>query len=112
MEVPPQDHGAGSGLDADPRSWYPENMAIDLTHPPPSAIDVSGLSPDAVQAVESLVTHLRVAGGQLPTDPYFGTNQGPTDDEFDRSLRELASGPPVPTLPADWSRADLYEDHD
>jgi hypothetical protein len=82
-------------------------MAIDLTHPPPSAIDVTGLSPDAVRAVESFVAHLRSAGDQ-PTP----TLRRPTDDQFDQALKELASGTPVPTLPADWSRADLYDDHD
>lgn len=74
-------------------------MAADLARPP-SAVDVSGLSMDAVRAVESLVAHLRAAGSQ------------PTDEEFDRLLKELASGPAVPTLPADWSRADLTDDHD
>ena len=86
-------------------------MAIDLTHPP-SAIDVSGLSPDAVRAVESFVTHLRSAGGPPPTLPQFVSDPQPTDEEFDRLLKDLASGPSVPTLPADWSRADIYEDHD
>lgn len=82
-------------------------MATDLTHPSPSAIDVTGLSPDAVRAVESFVAHLRSAGGRpTPTLPR------PTDEQFDQALNELASGPPVPTLPADWSRADLYDDHD
>ncbi len=33
--------------------------------------------------------------------------------EFDRRLDELSEGlPPLPTLPTDWSRADLYADHD
>jgi hypothetical protein len=35
-----------------------------------------------------------------------------TPEEFDRWLEELASGPDAPALPADWSRADLYDDHD
>jgi hypothetical protein len=34
-------------------------------------------------------------------------------DEFDQRLEELAEGlPPFSTLAADWSRADLYADHD
>lgn len=33
-------------------------------------------------------------------------------DEFDRVLDELAAGPIAPTsLPADFSRADIYADH-
>jgi hypothetical protein len=76
-------------------------MTLDDT---PAAVDVSGLPPDAVREVVSFVTRLRSAVG-CPTPQ-------PTDDEFDRALRELASGSPVPTLPADWSRADLYDEHD
>jgi len=33
--------------------------------------------------------------------------------EFDRLVDELSEGlSPLPTLPADWSRAKLYADHD
>ena len=33
--------------------------------------------------------------------------------EFDRRLDALCNGlPSIPTLPADWSRADLHADHD
>jgi hypothetical protein len=79
-------------------------MALDDPRTEPTIIDVSGLPPDAVREVESLVTRLRSAVGHPAPQP--------TDDEFERALRALASGPPVPTLPADWSRADLYDDHD
>lgn len=87
-------------------------MATDRTYPQSSVIDVSGLSPDAVRAVESFVADLRSAGGQPPAVPRFVSDPRPTDEEFDRHLKELASGPPVPSLPADFSRADLYDDHD
>jgi hypothetical protein len=33
-------------------------------------------------------------------------------DEFERALDDLAAGPPLPSLPADFSRADIYTDHD
>jgi hypothetical protein len=34
-------------------------------------------------------------------------------EEFIRLLNELAvNSPPTRTLPADWSRSDLYDDHD
>ncbi len=47
-------------------------------------------------------------------------NQGPMDAhdqvspaEFERRMDELSEGlTSIPTLPADWSRADLYADHD
>jgi len=33
--------------------------------------------------------------------------------EFDRVIEELSEGlPPLPTLPTDWSRDQLYADHD
>jgi hypothetical protein len=35
-----------------------------------------------------------------------------TDAEFDRLLDELSSGPRLPHLPGDFSRADIYSDHD
>jgi hypothetical protein len=103
--------GAIMRLEAAYRRWYVSGMAINLTHPSPSAIDVSGLSPDDVRAVESFVTHLR-SPGPRPAAPRLVTDPPPTDEEFERALRELAAGPPVMTLPADWSRADLYDDHD
>jgi hypothetical protein len=33
-------------------------------------------------------------------------------EEFDRLLDELATGAPLPQLRADFSRADIYADHD
>src|SRR3954451_5339717 len=36
----------------------------------------------------------------------------PTRAEFDRLLGDLAAGPPLPVLPPDFSRADVYDDHD
>jgi plasmid stability protein len=40
--------------------------------------------------------------------------QGPalSDDQFESLLDDLASGPERPHLPADFSRADIYADHD
>jgi hypothetical protein len=35
-----------------------------------------------------------------------------TDSEFDRLLDELSDGPRLPHLPTDFSRADIYSDHD
>ena len=33
-------------------------------------------------------------------------------EEFDRLLDDLSDGPPLPHLPDDFSRADIYADHD
>ena len=35
-----------------------------------------------------------------------------SDGEFERLLDELTSGPRLPHLPADFSRTDIYADHD
>jgi predicted DNA-binding antitoxin AbrB/MazE fold protein len=35
-----------------------------------------------------------------------------SDEDFTRLLDELASGPTLPHLPADFSRSDVYLDHD
>jgi hypothetical protein len=48
----------------------------------------------------------KACGGETTTAPM------PTDEEFDRSLDELASDATLPPLPADFSRADIYTDHD
>ncbi len=39
-------------------------------------------------------------------------DQTPSDEEFELLLDGLASGPERPHLPADFSRADIYADHD
>jgi hypothetical protein len=36
----------------------------------------------------------------------------PSFQEYDNLLDELATGPPLPRLPLDFSRADIYADHD
>ncbi len=35
-----------------------------------------------------------------------------SNNEFDRLLDELSAGPALPNLAADFSRADIYADHD
>ena len=73
------------------------------------------------RAVEEYVVGLieRDAAGPPASGPGrrgFGLPHGPgsalTDGEFEQLLDELASGPGLPRLPADFSRADIYADHD
>jgi hypothetical protein len=72
------------------------------------------------RAVEEYVVGLieRDAGGPVSARAVeasgFHTAQAPavTDGEFERLLDELASGHGLPRLPADFSRADIYADHD
>ena len=87
-------------------------MATDRDHPPPSVMNVSGLSPDAVRAVESFVADLRSVEGQPTAILRFVSDPAADGGGVRPTPRELASGPAVPSLPADLSRADLYDDHD
>lgn len=53
--------------------------------------------------------------GRSPDRPRILPGQTPelSDGEFEDLLDELASGPAeLPHLPADFSRADIYSDHD
>ena len=43
---------------------------------------------------------------------YTGQAPALSDGEFEHLLDELESGPRLPHLPADFSRADIYADHD
>jgi hypothetical protein len=72
------------------------------------SIDVTGLSEDAIRAVESLVVLLRQPKhnneerGRETADPA----------SFERDLSELSEGlPTLSTLPDDFSRADIYGEH-
>jgi hypothetical protein len=46
--------------------------------------------------------------------PGLQTSHAPaiSNGEFEHLLDEMASGPGLPHLPADFSRADIYIDHD
>ena len=51
------------------------------------------------------------ACGQTPF-PTFISDPNPSPEEFRRILDAMAAGPPVKTLPPDFSRDDIYDDHD
>jgi hypothetical protein len=54
--------------------------------------------------------------GQMQPPEIHGDNVPPlrhlSDEEFEFLLDELAKGPKASPLPADFSRADIYTDHD
>lgn len=58
------------------------------------------------QFTHEAVTRFIESGGSGPRPGRLPTA------EFKRLLHELTEGPAVPPLPADFSRADLYSDHD
>ncbi|MGD9645422.1 MAG: hypothetical protein AB7U73_06895 [Pirellulales bacterium] len=73
-------------------------------------------------ALEQLITEQAQALGYPSAEDYLlvvfgsdailGSPQELSDDEFLRELDELASEDNLPSLPADFSRADIYADHD
>jgi len=47
-----------------------------------------------------------ITGGSPSSQPAL------SDEEFDRLLDELSEGPSLSHLPADFTRSDIYSDHD
>lgn len=50
-------------------------------------------------------------GTTAPT-PTFISDPNPSPEEFRRILDAMAALPPTKVLPPDFSRADIYDDHD
>ena len=70
----------------------------------------------AGQSIESLVEELVVdavdAVAAPQQRPRFISEPNLTDEEFQKVLDEIASGPRGVPLPPDFSREDIYNDHD
>ena len=66
----------------------------------------------AGQTIESLVEELVVDAAAAPQRPRFISEPNLTDEEFQKVLDEIASGPRDVPLPPDFSREDIYNDHD
>jgi len=66
------------------------------------------------QTLEAYLEQLaqQEAKGGNGTAPAQPTQAALSDDEFERLLDELSEGPTLPLLPADFSRSDIYADHD
>ncbi len=50
--------------------------------------------------------------GETGEPPRYISDPRLTGAEFERLLRDLATGSPLPVLPADFSRDDIYDEHD
>ncbi len=67
----------------------------------------------AGQTIESLVEELVVDAVAAPQQrPRFISEPNLTEEEFQKVLDEIASGPRGVPLPPDFSRKDIYYDHD
>jgi hypothetical protein len=63
------------------------------------------------KSVELYARAILEADAQSPNNPLAPARIEP--QEFKRLLAALSAGlPPLPPLPADFGRADLYDDHD
>lgn len=89
-------------------------MATDLTpNPAPQIVDLTGLPESVVQEVKRLVQEARERQTSVTPGPNTPGFRPPLSaEELDRLIDELSSGPPGKVLPADFSRADIYDDHD
>lgn len=91
-------------------------MATDL--PPsrkPLFIDLTGLPDAVVREVTRLVDEARKEQAAPPhsgASPVFVSRPRLSDEDARRLLDRMASRSSGQALPADWSRADLYDDHD
>ncbi|MBX9581016.1 MAG: hypothetical protein K2X87_11965 [Gemmataceae bacterium] len=85
--------------------------------PLPQWVDLTGLPDDFVWTVKVLVAGARErykTPAPDGADPrMFASRPNLTVEEFEKLLDEMAErGRNDPILPADWSRADIYDDHD
>jgi hypothetical protein len=75
------------------------------------SIDVSGLPLAVVEDIRRLVATLRE---NVPAStPHSDPSPDITAEDFERILDEFSADlPTLPSLPANFSRADIYGDHD
>ncbi|HQR42277.1 MAG TPA: hypothetical protein PLX97_06320 [Gemmatales bacterium] len=70
-------------------------------------INTKGLAPADIRQLQSLATQLRTQAKRKRA------KQQASDTQFEKAMDLLCKGlPKLPSLPADFSRADLYQDHD
>ena len=94
--------------------------AITLHLPPSTAQKLHDRAVKVGLTVESLLEQLAEKSANrefeqeyFPSgEPKYLTRPLLTDEEYMANLRELASGPPGKSLPHDFSRDDIYDDHD
>ena len=91
-------------------------MEVDTSHS--QTIDLTGLPDIVVREVQQFVQQARrsqLKQNGASTDhqiPRFILDAQPTSEEFVRRLDKMASMSSGQSLPRDFSRADIYDDHD
>lgn len=81
----------------------------------PLTVDLTGLPEPVVRQVHSIVDRARQESpGSVPAalSPRYVSDPNPTLEEFRALLEQMASRSSGQSLPADFSRADIYDDHD
>ena len=84
-------------------------MSAITLHLPPDTED--SLRAKAASAGLTVETYLRQLA-EPDAAGVAGPAAEPSAAEFHQLLDELAAGPSLPSLPVDFSRADVYEGHD
>ena len=75
-------------------------------------VDLTGLPQPVVERVTTIVREARAQLDTAAPIPSFVSRPQPSSDESKRLLDLMASRSSGHALPADFSRADLYDDHD
>jgi uncharacterized protein (DUF1778 family) len=92
-------------------------------HPPDTTMSTVTLrlNPETERKLREVAAHLgqtleayleQLAEQSAGIGPAPLPTQELTDEEFERLLDQLSEGPMLPHLPADFSRSDIYSDHD
>lgn len=83
--------------------------------PLPTTVDLTGLPEQVVREVVRYVEEARRIGAPPPAAvaPRFVPDPRPGPEELQRIFQRIASRPPGgKVLPPDFSRADIYDEHD
>lgn len=88
-------------------------MTVTLTLAPDTERRLRERAAESGQALEAYLQHLIEREASRSNGAESFSAPQPSLEELDRLLDEVSEGlPSLPPLPADFSRADVYADHD
>lgn len=87
-------------------------MPTSFATPMPLTVDLTGLPDPVVHRVIAIVQEARDRQPDAVPTPSFISRPRPSAEDSKRLLDRMASRSSGQALPADFSRADLYDDHD